>query len=85
MRERTITANDTSRAPALALSLCLLIAVGVVPLLLDPSNLGNTYYAAKARALYLLTPVILLAFGAHARTNRHADPLPLVAVGAFIL
>lgn len=85
MRERTITANDTSRAPSLALSLCLLIAVGVVPLLLDPSNLGNTYYAAKARALYLLTPVILLAFGAHARTNRNADTLPLVAVGAFIL
>ena len=85
MPGQAITANDTSRAPSLALYLCLLIAVGVVPLLLDPSNLGNTYYAAKARALYLLTPVTLLAFGVHARTNRNTDPLPLVAVGYFLV
>src|SRR2546422_10739245 len=35
------------------------LAVAVVPLLIDLSNLDDTYYAGKARALSILAPVIL--------------------------
>lgn len=35
------------------------LAVAVVPLLIDLSNLDDTYYAGKARALAILAPVIL--------------------------
>src|SRR2546428_4949913 len=35
------------------------LAVAVVPLLIDLSNLDATYYAGKARALSILAPVIV--------------------------
>jgi len=35
------------------------LAVAVVPLLIDLSNLDDTYYAGKARALFILAPVIV--------------------------
>src|SRR2546425_9221588 len=35
------------------------LAVAVVPLLIDLSNLDDTYYAGKARALSILAPVIV--------------------------
>ncbi len=37
----------------------VMVAVGAVPLLLDLGNLGDTYYGVKARAVVILTPVLV--------------------------
>ncbi|HEX4841475.1 MAG TPA: O-antigen ligase family protein [bacterium] len=38
----------------------VMVAVGVLPLLLDFSSLDDTYYGVKARALMILAPVLLV-------------------------
>src|SRR3989442_3863006 len=38
----------------------VMVAVGVLPLLLDLSHLDDTYYGVKARALVILAPALLI-------------------------
>ncbi len=77
-------ADALSRASLLTLSLSVLIIVGVVPLLLDFSRLDHTYYAPKARALYILTPVLVVALGAWIVRDRLWDRFALAAIGMFV-
>lgn len=77
-------ADALSRASLLTLSLGVVIIVGVVPLLLDFSRLEHTYYAPKARALYILTPVLAVAFGAWIVRDRLWDRFALAAIGMFV-
>ncbi len=60
--------DTQARAPAVSRA-CLLVMLGgvvavvaVVPLLVDPTNPANIYYAPKARALYVLAPLLALAW-----------------------
>lgn len=73
-----------SRASLLTLTLGVLIIVGVVPLLLDLPRLDHTYYAPKARALYILTPVLAVAWATWIICDRQWDRLALVAAGMFV-
>lgn len=77
-------ADALSRASLLTLTLGVLIIVGVVPLLLDLPRLDHTYYAPKARALYILTPVLAVAWATWIVRDRQWDRLALVAAGMFV-
>ena len=54
-----LRSRDLEKAASRLLTWLVILAVAVVPLLIDLSNLDDTYYAGKARALAILTPVIL--------------------------
>ena len=54
-----LRSRDLEQAASRLLTWVTILAVAVVPLLIDLSNLDDTYYAGKARALSILTPVIL--------------------------
>lgn len=77
-------ADALSRASLLTLSLGIVIIVGVVPLLLDFSRLEHTYYAPKARALYILTPVLAVAVGVWIVRDRRWDRFALAAIGVYV-
>ncbi len=65
----------------------VMVAVGVVPLLLDLGSLEDTYYGVKARALAILAPVLLAALLAASggRELRRAGLLwPLVAFAGAV-
>lgn len=66
MRVREL--DTQARAPAVSRA-CLLVMLGgvlavvsIVPLLVDPANPANIYYAPKAHALYVLAPLLALAW-----------------------
>src|SRR3989442_2034519 len=67
----------------------VMVAVGVLPLLLDLSNLDDTYYGVKARALVILAPALLIGLLAASggRELRRVGLLwPLLALsGAAVL
>jgi len=51
--------RELEQAGSKLLTWTMALAVAVVPLLIDLSNLDDTYYAGKARALSILAPVIV--------------------------
>lgn len=62
-----------------------LIAVAVVPLLVDLANVDDTYYGLKARALWLLGGVIVAAWGVRAIRGGARLTLPDVRpLAAFV-
>jgi O-antigen ligase len=70
----------------LALGFAVVAVVLVVPLLLDLGNLVNTYYFPKARALYILSPLLVLGLALLWRDNRRlTDRGVLIPVGLFML
>jgi O-antigen ligase len=70
----------------LVLGFAVVAVVLVVPLLLDIGSLRNTYYFPKARALYILSPLIVLALAVLRRTDRRvADPGIVIPTGLFML
>ena len=51
--------RDLQQSGSKLLTWTTALAVAVVPLLIDLTNLDDTYYGGKARALTILAPVIL--------------------------
>lgn len=55
-----------ARACLLVMLAGVLAVVAIVPLLVDPTSIGYVYYAPKARALWVLGPLLALAWLGHA-------------------
>jgi len=74
--------SQVGHAGSMLLAWTIALTVAVVPLLIDLSNLDDTYYAGKARALAILAPVIvvgLLASGGLHVLRRSGLLAPLLA------
>ncbi len=56
----TLCSSQIEHAGSMLLAWTTALAVAVVPLLVDLSNLDDTYYGGKARALSILAPVIVV-------------------------
>lgn len=57
----TLRGSRVQHAGSMLLAWTTALAVAVVPLLVDLSNLDDTYYGGKARALSILAPAIVVA------------------------
>lgn len=91
MRDRTVTptvrASQLEHAGSMLLAWTTALAVAVVPLLVDLSNLDDTYYGGKARALSILAPAIavgLLASRGIPALRRGGLLTPLLAFIAVV-
>jgi O-antigen ligase len=78
--------RDLVRLGVLVLGFAVVTVVALVPLLLDLGSLRNTYYFPKARALYVLAPLIVLSL----LTIRRAAPqvterAVLISAGLFVV
>jgi len=80
----TIAHRSTSSSATLAMTWGVLLVVAVVPLLVDLSNLDDTYYGLKARTLLGLAAVAALGLvGQHEiRSALLRDAGPVLAFGA---
>ncbi len=91
MRDRTVTptvrGSQLEHAGSMLLAWTTALAVAVVPLLVDLSNLDDTYYGGKARALSILAPAIavgLLASRGIPALRRRGLLAPLLAFVAAV-